>query len=307
MAVNTQPITDAADDLANALTEGAGAVDALAQGIVDALNALDERLASVEEGGGDGGITEPPPIEPPPEGETGTIPLTWDDQSFSDNSNSNSVTVAKGATVANKSITDTGHTASIISQGGTIDTCRVNSREGVRVASGGTHTIVDSYLEAKGTGDDHADTIQAYAPGSRGTIAVSNTSIVAHTTAATAGLFVADDWTGTIELTDVVFQGGPFGLRVHPDYGGDNILKLRNVFFVEPFGYHPYEFGNYGGHRNIFEVWENVRYATIVNGKLVPGNEIPKPKDAAVQAESMTKERAVKEMKTKPVKPERGK
>ena len=300
MAINTQPITDAADELANNLTEGAQAVDELAQGIVNALVELDQRLSAVEEGGG--GEPVDPPIEPPvePPGETGNIPLTWDDDLFSGNATSGATTVAKGATIANKSITDTGHTASIISQGGTIDTCRVNSREGVRVASGGTHTIRDSYLEATGTGDVHADTVQAYAPGSRGKVVVSNTSIVAHNQAATAGFFVADNWTGTFEFTDVVFNGGPFGCRIHPDTGGDNIIKFRNVFFVGPFGYAPYEFGNYGGHRNVFEVWENVRHATIQNGQLVPGNTIPKPSSTEVSSESMTKERAVKELKDKP-------
>jgi hypothetical protein len=115
-------------------------------------------------------------------------------------------------------------------------------------------------------------------------------------------MFVADNWTGTIELTDVVFQGGPYGVRIYPDYGGDNIIRFRNVLFVGPFGYGAFDFGNYGGHRNIFEVWENVCHATIVNGKLVPGNAIPKPKDAAVQASSMTKEQAIRDMKAKPPK-----
>lgn len=293
MAVDTAPITDAADELANALTEGAEAVDQLAQGIVNAIVSLDKRIAAVEEGGG-----TTPPINPePPEGETGSIPLTWNDQRFSGNAQSGATTVNSGQTISKKSITETGHTASIISQGGTIDTCRVNSREGVRVASNGTHTIKDSYLEATGTGDDHADTVQAYSPGSKGKVVVSNTSIVAHNQAATAGFFVADNWTGTFEFTDVVFNGGPYGCRIHPDTGGDNILKFRNVFFVGPFGYAPYEFGNYGGHKNIFEVWENVRHATIVDGKLVPGNVINKPSSTDVSAESMTRERAIKEKK----------
>jgi hypothetical protein len=297
MAITTTPITDAADELANSLTEGAQAVDELAQGIVNALVELDKRLAVVEESG----ETEPPINPEPPEGDS-DIPLTWNDARFSGNAQSGATTIGGGQTISKKSITETGHTASIISQGGTIDTCRVNSREGVRIASSGTHTIKNSYLEATGTGDDHADTIQAYAPGSKGKIVVSNSSIVAHTQAATAGFFIADNWTGTVEFTDVVFQGGPYGCRIHPDTGGDNILKFRNVFFVGPFGYGPMLFSNYGGHKNVFEVWENVRHATIVNGELVPGNVINKPASTEVSTESMTKEKAVKETKaTKPV------
>lgn len=248
--------------------------------------------------------TTEPPIDPPvePPSEEGDIPLSWDHECFDNCNNSSAVTVQKGQTLNAKSITDTGHTASIVNQAGTVQTCRVNSREAVRIASGGVHTITGSYLEATGQGDDHADTIQAYSPGSRGTLKVSNTSIVAHNQAATAGLFIADNWTGTIELTDVVFQGGPYGCRIHPDTGGDNILKFRNVFFVGPFGYGPYLFGNAGGHRNIFEVWDNVRHATIQNGELVPGNVIPKPASTEVHTESMTKEKAIEEMKAgKPV------
>jgi hypothetical protein len=244
-----------------------------------------------------------PPIEPP--SETGSIPLTWNDARFSGCTTSNSVTVQNGATLSSKSITDTGHTASIIlgSGGATVRTCRVNSRESLRVGASGTFNIDNCYLEATGQGDDHADTVQHYSPGSRGTVRVTNTSIVAHNTAATAGFFVADNWTGTFELTNVVIQGGPYGCRIHPDTGGDNIIRFRNVFFVGPFGYGPYLFGNYGGHRNIFEVWENVCWATIQNGVLVPGKAIPKPASTEVHSESMTKERAVKEMQAGTGKP----
>ena len=156
-----------------------------------------------------------PPIEPP--SETGSIPLTWNDARFSGCTTSNSVTVQNGATLSSKSITDTGHTASIIlgSGGATVRTCRVNSRESVRVGASGTFNIDNCYLEATGQGDDHADTVQHYSPGSRGTVRVTNTSIVAHNTAATAGFFVADNWTGTFELTNVVIQGGPYGCRIH--------------------------------------------------------------------------------------------
>ena len=72
---------------------------------------------------------------------------------------------------------------------------------------------------------------------------------------------------------------------------------------IGPFGYGPYLFGNYGGHRNIFEVWENVCWATIQNGVLVPGKAIPKPASTEVHSESMTKERAVKEMQAGTGKP----
>ncbi len=207
-----------------------------------------------------------------------TIPLSYNDSRFSGNATASSTRIANGGTLSNKSITDTGNTASIVTgDGATIKNCRVNSRESVRIGGSGTFTIDGCWLEAKGSGDDHADVIQAYSPGSKGALKVRNTTIRAYNQAATAGLFIADNWTGTIDLENVIFWGGPFGLRVHPDVGGDNTIRLKNVYFVGPFGYDPILFSNAGGHVNKIELWENVRSATIVNGKLIPGDVIPKP------------------------------
>lgn len=210
----------------------------------------------------------------------GTIPLSYNDAQFSGNAVSNAVMVATGGTLSNKSITQTGSIASIVTRdGGTIQNCRVNSRECVRIGGSGSFLIDNCYLEALGVGLDHADVIQAYSPGGRGTLRVSNTAIVTHGVASNVGLFIADNWTGTIDLENVAFIGGGvnYGLRVHPDTGGDNIIKLKNVFFVPPFRYASYLFGDHGGHKNIIQLWDNVRNATIANGVLAPSSIIPKP------------------------------
>jgi hypothetical protein len=212
---------------------------------------------------------------------TPAVPLSYDDARFRGNAASDVVTIAAGGALSNKSITETGSTASIVMTrgGGIVQTCRVNSEECVRIGGSGSFLIDNCYLEALGVGSDHADVIQAYAPGGRGTLRVSNTAIVTHSVASNVGLFIADNWTGTIDLENVAFIGGGvnYGLRVHPDSGGDNIIKLKNVFFVPPFRYAPYLFGDYGGHKNIIQLWDNVHNATIVNGALVPGSVIPKP------------------------------
>lgn len=208
------------------------------------------------------------------------IPLRFDDARFSSNAVSRALKLPPNGAVSNKSITDTGRTASIVTgDGGTIKNCRVNSRECVRIGGSGTFLIDHCYLEALGAELDHADVIQAYSPGGRGTLAVSNTAIVTHDIAANAGLFIADNWTGTIDLENVAFIGGGvnFGLRVHPDVGGNNILRLKNVFFIPPFRYGPFLFGDVGGGRNIIEIWENVRMATIQNGQLRLGAILSKP------------------------------
>ncbi|WP_245320001.1 Ig-like domain-containing protein, partial [Bradyrhizobium sp. LMTR 3] len=136
-------------------------------------------------------------------------------------------------------------------------------------------TISNSYLESTGQGSDHADTIQIYAPGSTGNVTITNTTIVAHNTAATAGMFVADDWSGTLTFDNVVFQGGPFGLRIAAD-ANDISVSLKDVYFVGPFGYDDILFQEVNADINITQ-WENVRSATIVNGELVPGPLIPPP------------------------------
>lgn len=211
---------------------------------------------------------------------SGDIPLRFDDPRFTSNAVSRALKLLPNGAVNNKSITDTGLTASIVTgDGGTIRNCRVNSRECVRIGGSGAFLIDNCYLEALGVELDHADVIQAYSPGSRGTLKVSNTAIVTHDVAANAGLFIADNWTGTIDLENVAFIGGGvnYGLRVHPDVGGDNVVRLKNVFFVPPFRYGPFLLGNVSGRRNIIEIWENVYMATIRNGQLSLGAMLPKP------------------------------
>lgn len=210
----------------------------------------------------------------------GDIPLSYEDAQFRGNAASNALKLPPNGAVSNKSITQTGSIASIVTgDGATIKNCRVNSRECVRIGGSGTFLIDNCYLEALGIEDDHADVIQTYSPGSRGTLKVSNTAIVTHDVAGNVGLFIADNWTGTLDLENVAFIGGGvnYGLRVHPDTGGDNIIRMKNVCFIPPFRYKPYLFGNVGQHKNIIEVWENVRMGTIANGKLALGPELSRP------------------------------
>jgi hypothetical protein len=209
-------------------------------------------------------------------GESGTIPLFYNDIRFSTNVSSEPVTMSSG-TLFKKSITETGGSASILATNMIIiDTCRVDSRECVRVAGSGVD-IRNSYLESTGQDDDHADTIQAYSPGEVGShIMVTDSSIVAHTVAATAGLFVADGWSGTVTLNNVVFNGGPYGCRIHADAGCTVYVSLTDVFFVGPFAWDPFLIEAAGG-TLIITHWENVRNATIVDGVLVPGSILEEP------------------------------
>lgn len=206
-----------------------------------------------------------------------SIPLTWNDPMFSSVTTSNSVTLQNGGTLSNRSITDTGSTASVVGLGSfSIDDVRINSEEGVRIGGGGNINISNSYIETTGVGADHADGIQAYAPGSSGNVTLTNTAIVSHNTAATAGMFVADSYSGTFTLNNVMFEGGPYGLRFASDGPGDINVAMKDVYFVGPFEYGPLLFQETGAQIHITQ-WDNVRYATIVNGELVPGALISAP------------------------------
>lgn len=224
-----------------------------------------------------------PPVPPVPidssTNEPGSaIPLSWDAGRFSRNVASGSTRVVDGGTIAYKSITETGQTASIVTgNGATIQNCRVRSREGIRIGGGGNFLIDGCYIEVNGTGTDHADGVQAYAPGSKGVIKVRNSLIKCGQDQATAGFFVADNWTGDVDLENFVFEGGPFGLRLHADKGGDINIFLKDVFFVGPFKYAPFMFLDYGGKRCVIQRWENVRLATIEGDKLIPGAAIQRP------------------------------
>lgn len=230
-------------------------------------------------------ITVQPPVEPEPEPEpeqptTTDAPLSYNDGRFSGNATAPSTKIPNGGTLSNKTITDTGQIASIVTgSGATIKNCRVKSREGIRIGGGGNFLIDGCYIEVNGSGNDHADGLQAYSPGSKGVIKVRNTTFKTGTTAVNTGFFIADNWTGTIDWENVVIWGGPYGAKIHPDVGGDNIIRFKNVFVVGPFtwGGLLIDERTLGGHVNKIELWENVRNATIVDGKLIPGTVIPRP------------------------------
>jgi len=135
-------------------------------------------------------------------------------------------------------------------------------------ASGGNVNVNWSYVETQGVPGDHADGLQCY--GSGGNITVKNTTFRSHNNDATAGYFAADGWQGTHTFEDVLFWGGPYGMAI---YQAGGVVSMKNVYFVSgSFGYGAFNFKGV-----TFSKWENVRWATIVDGKLVAGALIPQP------------------------------
>lgn len=205
----------------------------------------------------------------------GAMPLSWNDPAFANVTNSGPLTLSGGAVRSNLSITQDGSLASVCCGSFTLNNVRISSREGIR-AGGGDINLNWVWVEAKGVSGDHADGLQCYGPGSTGVLTVKNSTFRAYNDNATAGYFAADNWQGSHRFENVLFWGGPFGLRI--PYDGGTAVYMKNVYFVkDSFMYSAFLFDeNSSGHIPILQ-WENVRWVTIVNGKLVLGDSIPKP------------------------------
>jgi hypothetical protein len=201
-------------------------------------------------------------------------PLSFNDARFSNATSLNqTMTVSDGGSVTDKSIQEYSGNPTITCSGScTLTRVRVDSRECIRGVQGDI-VITDSYLEATGAANDHADVIQTYSPGSNGAITLRNTSIVAHNNDATAGIFVADNWKpDLVDLENVMFQSGPYGLRLHADGYNNAHLRMKNVCFVGPFGYDMFIIDGF-----IIDEWTNVNECVIQNGQLVIIQAIPHP------------------------------
>ncbi len=222
------------------------------------------------------------------------FPYSYADQEFfASAAPGNPTSLGCGTTVADRSITAVNNGNAVLTNNcsnGTTTVSRVRLggdgtnggvREGYRCAgSNATMNIVDSWLEAKGVGDDHADTIQCYNPNNSPSVMnVSNTTIRAYNGAATAGLFVADYYALELHLTNVLFWGGPYGLRFHTD-GRPGSVYLKDVCFYgtgasnHSFGYNPILMSP---GTPAIQQWENVNWCTIENGALVVHGAIPRP------------------------------
>lgn len=197
------------------------------------------------------------------------MPLSWNDPAFANVTTSNALILSGGAVRSSLSITQDGNQASVQCTSCTLNNVRISSREGVRCTSGNLN-LNWVWVEAQGVSGDHADGLQCYSPGSTGTNVIKNTTFRAYNHDATAGYFSADNWKGSHVFENVLFWGGPFGLRINSD--GGTSVSLKNVYFVQ----NSFLYDAFLIQAPIIQ-WENVRWATIVNGQLVLGNAIPKP------------------------------
>jgi len=150
--------------------------------------------------------------------------------------------VPDGGTVSHRSTIESSGdpTAAFGDNGGTLSFCRIQSRECVRHQESTHDYLIDwCYLEATGSGADHADVVQAYAGGGaggngQGTLTIRNTMLVLGG-ASTACLFSADNFGGKFFLNNVCMQpksGNPGnrGLSINAD--GGNTLAVDGLYIV---------------------------------------------------------------------------
>jgi hypothetical protein len=264
--------------------------------VTEAADKVGLAVTKVASGGvlvtyGDGSVEPEPPdpgTEPEP-GLEGQPPMSGNDPNyFSDVTSSGPITLAKGQNVASRKFNDkTGNPALTMLGNNNVTNCSIYCREGPRVAGGGNFNLTGVWIEVYGTGDDHADGIQAYSPGSRGTIFLKDTTIRAYKAGDPAqpsgnvgavGMFVADNWTGTCKMENVLFWGGMYGCRICTDVGGTTTLDFKDVYFVGPFAYDGCFMQVVNNKKFSVARWENVCNATIDNaGRIVPGSAIPRP------------------------------
>lgn len=154
--------------------------------------------------------------------------------------------------------------------------CRLQSREGFRVAAAGapaTQTIDHCYAECTPQAGDHTDCCQVGQEASQINLVIKNSHM--HLTTqpqTTGGLFVADACFGTVTIKDSIFRGGANTIRIAADVNNIDIF-FQNVYIVLEGG-GDILFQRVAGTITI-QQWDNVRHATIVNGVLVLGDQIP--------------------------------
>lgn len=170
--------------------------------------------------------------------------------------------------------------------------CRVDWREGPRVAAdSGTFNIDQCFINCVGEGADHADGIQAYNPGGKSTVNVTNTCFRSYSDAEAVAVygsnfigsdafFWADSYQGTVSFTNVLIWGGARGVSIYADTGTTHVA-FDTVYFVLGNGDSSWEFYDYDikptGGSLVVDKWTNVRAATISNGVIVPGALLPSP------------------------------
>lgn len=229
-------------------------------------------------------------VPPPPAAGSTVIPLSWDDPVFVSMTSASNKSYNDGAIISQKSIADTSTGSPSVDCYGacSVDHVRIKSREGIRCNRGAVN-VNWVYMEVQGNSSagDHADGIQCNVGvgdlTAVGTVTVKNSFIQGCVGGGCNDAYFSNQACCIDHvLENVVIKGGGYGLHIGGD--GGKSISLKNVYFItgsfeyEAFRLDPYANPAYGSnYRVAIKQWDNVRYATIVNGQLVMGALIPKP------------------------------
>ncbi|MCK1667866.1 hypothetical protein [Bradyrhizobium sp. 153] len=213
---------------------------------------------------------------PDPAANSASVPLSFNDPVYANvTSGTSPIALSSDSSLTDLSIVENSGEPTITCDGScSLTRVRIQSREGIRCISGNIN-LSWVYIEATGIGNDHADGLQCYAPGSTGTVKVKN-STFKMAGATTAGYWSSDNWQGSHILENVLFEGGNHGLRIPAD--GGSSVSLKNVYFVRgSFRYGAFLFDVVKGRRINIARWENVRWVSWQGDRLVLGQVIPRP------------------------------
>jgi hypothetical protein len=259
----------------------------------DLRASFDTYIAELESGSTAPEPEPTPEPEPAPESEA-HAPLSWDALIFKNAKPEVAVISVADKTIEDVSITNYNPNPACLvienvgarypanNKNAIIRRARIRGCEGMRMTTGNV-LLEDAYIEiSKQVAPMHADGIQCYGgPNDDATLTLRRVCVrFLSNNDATAGLFSANGWKGTFDIDSCVFWGGPHGIRINADGGKD--IKVRNTFFIkDSFAKNFVGFQNWpaGGYPNPVPCteWSNNRWATVNNGVLVPGEEIPPP------------------------------
>jgi hypothetical protein len=203
---------------------------------------------------------------PPTSG--GTWPSGWNDPIFANVRSSGINSYNMSGTTEDISIDTTSGEPMIGCANFTARRVRMRGREGIRLCAPGNVLVEDFYIEAFGSGSDHADGVQSYGGSGMANVVLRRGNIIVGG-AANSGIFLADNSNVSLTLEHVRVDAttAPNGALFFANAPGDtgchslslsDVLVNPSVRFV----------GIANGGCTILK-WENVRY--------FDGTPIPKP------------------------------
>lgn len=223
------------------------------------------------------------------------IPMSLNDSRFATNTTKNfgdtgTITVNNADLIESPNY-PSGDSCLVYYGGGTMtmNKCRIDWREGPRIDSRGqtcNFIMNECFVNVVGYDIDHADGLQPYNNGgAQCNITLTNCYFKGYSDAeavakygpgfveATAGLRWADYTTGTVTISNCIIDCSQYKMYINADTGTTHV-NFDHVYMVGGVG--GFAVRPTGG-TLVVDQWNEVRWATVSGGVLVPGDLIPTP------------------------------